>query len=59
MSDTVKESAREAVDSLKNRMGIEEVIMLTGDNERTAKAIASKLGINRIITQVLPQQKEP
>jgi Cu+-exporting ATPase len=57
MSDTVKESAREAVDSLKNRTGI-EVIMLTGDNERTAKAIAFKLGINRVIAQVLPQQKE-
>ena len=57
MADTVKESAREAVDSLKNKMGI-EVIMLTGDNERTAKAIASKLDIDRVIAQVLPQQKE-
>jgi P-type Cu+ transporter len=57
MADTVKESAREAVDSLKNKMGI-EVTMLTGDNERTAKAIASKLGIDRVIAQVLPQQKE-
>ena len=57
MADTVKESAREAVDSLKNKMGI-EVIMLTGDNERTANAIASKLGIDRVIAQVLPQQKE-
>src|SRR5215217_4866964 len=57
MADTVKESAREAVDSLKNKMGI-EVMMLTGDNERTAKAIASKLGIDRVIAQVLPQQKE-
>jgi Cu+-exporting ATPase len=57
MADTVKESAREAIDSLRNKMGI-EVIMLTGDNERTAKAIGSKLGINRIIAQVLPQQKE-
>jgi|SRR5215213_404388 len=58
MSDTVKESAREAIDSLKNKMDI-EVIMLTGDNERTAKTVASKLGINRIIAQVLPQQIEP
>ncbi|MDQ5877193.1 MAG: heavy metal translocating P-type ATPase, partial [Thermoproteota archaeon] len=57
MADTTKESAKEAVDSLKNKMGI-ELIMLTGDNERTAKAIASKLGIDRIIAQVLPQQKE-
>ena len=57
MADIVKESAREAIDSLRSKMDI-EVIMLTGDNERTAKAIASKLGINRVIAQVLPQQKE-
>src|ERR671912_120822 len=57
MADTIKESAKEAVDSLKNKMGI-EVIMLTGDNEKTAKAIASRLGIDRVIAQVLPQQKE-
>src|ERR687892_102612 len=57
MADTVKESAREAIDSLTNKLGV-EVIMLTGDNERTAKAVASKLGINRIIAQVLPQEKE-
>src|ERR687895_212569 len=57
MADTTKESAKEAVDSLKNKMGI-ELIMLTGDNERTARAIASKLGIDRVIAQVLPQQKE-
>jgi P-type Cu+ transporter len=56
MADTAKEDAKEAIDSLK-QMGI-EVIMLTGDNERTAQAIASKLGIERVIAQVLPQQKE-
>jgi Cu+-exporting ATPase len=57
MADTVKQSAQEAISSLKQRMGI-EVVMLTGDNERTAKAIASKVGIERVIAQVLPQEKE-
>ena len=57
MADTVKESAKEAVDLLKIKLGT-ELIMLTGDNERTAKAISSPLGIDRIIAQVLPQQKE-
>lgn len=57
MADTVKESAKEAVDILQHRMKV-EVIMLTGDNERTANAIASKLGIRTVIAQVLPQQKE-
>jgi P-type Cu+ transporter len=56
MADTIKENAKEAIDSLKS-IGI-EVVMLTGDNEKTANAIASKLGINRVIAQVLPQQKE-
>jgi P-type Cu+ transporter len=56
MADTVKEHAYEAIISLKN-LGV-EVIMLTGDNERTSKAIASKLGIDKVIPQVLPDQKE-
>jgi P-type Cu+ transporter len=56
ISDTVKDSAKQAVDLLKS-MGI-EVVMLTGDNERTAKAVASKLGIDEVIAQVLPQEKE-
>ena len=56
MADTVKEHAYEAIVSLRN-LGI-EVIMLTGDNERTSKAIASKLGIDKVISQVLPDQKE-
>jgi Cu+-exporting ATPase len=56
LADTIKENAKEAIDSLKS-IG-KEVIMLTGDNERTANYIASKLGIERVIAQVLPQQKE-
>src|SRR5918911_1940675 len=56
LADTIKDSAKQAVDSLKST-GI-EVVMLTGDNERTAKAVASKLGIDKVIAQVLPQEKE-
>jgi Cu+-exporting ATPase len=56
IADTIKDNAKQAIDSLKS-MGI-ETVMLTGDNERTAKAVASKLGIDRVIAQVLPQEKE-
>jgi Cu+-exporting ATPase len=56
ISDTIKENAKEAINALKSK-GM-EVIMLTGDNETTAKAVASKLKIDRVIAQVLPQQKE-
>lgn len=56
IADTIKEEAKEALDSLKT-IGI-QVIMLTGDNQRTADSIATKLGIDRVIAQVLPQQKE-
>ncbi len=56
LADTVKEGAREAVGSLKS-LGI-KVMMLTGDNERTARAIASTLGIDDVVAGLLPQQKE-
>ena len=56
LADTTKKSAKIAVDDLKSKG--KEVIMLTGDNERTAKSIASQLGIDRVVAQVLPQQKE-
>jgi len=56
VADTVKESAIEGLKKLK-KMGI-EVIMLTGDNQRTANAIAEKLGITRVVAEVLPDQKE-
>jgi P-type Cu+ transporter len=56
LADTIKDNAKDAVNSLKS-MGI-EIIMLTGDNERTAKAVASQLGIDKVIAQVLPQEKE-
>lgn len=56
VADTLKESAREGVVQLQ-KMGI-DVVMLTGDNRRTAQAIASKLGITNIVAEVLPDQKE-
>ena len=56
LADTIKESAKKAVDVLKSKG--KELIMLTGDNERTAKRIATELGIKRVIAKVLPQQKE-
>ena len=55
-ADTIKDEACEAIDSLK-LMGM-DVVMLTGDNERTAKAVAYQLGISKVFSQVLPQQKE-
>ncbi len=56
VADTIKETAREGVEELKKK-GI-EVVMITGDNERTAKAIAKKLDIDRVLAEVLPDQKE-
>jgi len=55
-ADTIKDEAGEAIDSLK-LMGM-DVVMLTGDNERTAKAVAYQLGISKVFSQVLPPQKE-
>jgi len=56
LADTLKEDALAAVSDLQ-KMGI-EVVMLTGDNSRTAMAIAVKLGIATVISDVLPAQKE-
>jgi Cu+-exporting ATPase len=53
--DTPKENAAEAIQQLKS-MKL-EVAMLTGDNEKTAKAIAEQLGIEKVIANVLPWQK--
>lgn len=55
VADTVKESSPEAIRAL-NELGI-EAIMLTGDNEKTARAVAQKVGISNVIANVLPGEK--
>lgn len=56
VADTIKETAKAGVEALQKK-GI-EVVMITGDNQRTANAIAKKLGIDRVLAEVLPDQKE-
>ncbi|WP_369715382.1 heavy metal translocating P-type ATPase [Leptotrichia sp. HSP-536] len=55
VADVIKETSKEAIEKLK-RMGI-KTIMLTGDNEKTAKFIAKQVGIDDVISEVLPYQK--
>ena len=56
VADVMKEDSPRAISELQN-MGI-EVVMLTGDNERTAKAIGKQAGVDRVIAGVLPDGKE-
>ena len=55
IADLIKESSYQAISDLKKR---HQVIMLTGDNQKTAQAIGDRLGFSKVIAEVLPDQKE-
>ena len=56
VADVIKETSREAIETLK-KMGL-ITVMLTGDNERTASAVQGKIGFDKVIAEVLPQDKD-
>lgn len=56
IADEIKEDAVQAIQALK-RMGVEQTVMLTGDNQAVAKSVASKLGLDSYFAELLPEDK--
>ena len=56
IADELKEDAKQAISSLK-KIGIEQTIMLTGDNKTVAQSVAEKLGLDRYFAELLPEDK--
>ena len=56
VADTVRPAAARSIAQLK-RLGVEQIVMLTGDNERTADSIGWEIGIDRVYAQLLPEDK--
>jgi Cd2+/Zn2+-exporting ATPase len=56
LADEIRPGAREAVQRLRD-LGVQEVVMLTGDNERTARAVAERVGVDDVRAELLPDEK--
>ena len=56
ISDEIKEDSKEAIRRFK-RIGIKEIVMLTGDNKNVANNIANKLGLDKVYSNLLPKKR--
>jgi len=57
VADTLRDNAEHVIDEIQHNMKKKDVILMSGDNERTANTIAKKLGIQKVLSQVLPESK--
>jgi Cu+-exporting ATPase len=57
VADTLRENAKQVIDEIQHNMKNKVIILMSGDNERTANALAKKLGIKKVLSEVLPETK--